>query len=306
MNFTAHDADPTPPVVRTAARGWKVSVARSTEWGVCAGMLALLIGCGGNPQPTSLPPQTMTSAPAGDVALNEPEPEPASAEAAVDPTAPVRIDPSQGQGGARVPDETTILVAGTLESQGPTDDRSRLRVAAQREKERRARSQRPVAVITDENLSEMAAGARVTIGSAPEVDAETQQALELSEELKEQEVYWRTRARDVRQEWRDAYDSIQELEKTAEELRTKFYAEDDPVRRDREVKPAWDRSLDRLDEARRGVDRAKEKLAALQDEGRRAGALPGWLREGAEIQPPELVDEEISEANPAEPKIIKN
>ena len=306
MKFTVEDGDRTYRP-RWSPEFFQASRAAARVYSSVAVGTALLLtaGCSGTPQPAVLSPQTMTSAPADDVALTEPEPETA-ASAAVDPTAPVRIEPTRPGDEKAVPDPTMIVVAGSLKPQAAGDDRTRLRVASHREKERRARAQQPVAVITDENLSEMAAGARVTMGRAPEVDAETKQAMELAEELKEQEIYWRTRAREVRQEWREAYDSIQDLEKTAEELRTKFYAADDPVRRDREVKPAWDRALDRLDEARRSVDRSKEKLATLQDEGRRSGALPGWLREGAELQPPELVDDEISEANPAEPKIIKN
>ena len=95
-----------------------------------------------------------------------------------------------------------------------------------------------------------------------------------------------------------------ELEKEAEGLRTRFYAEDDPVRRDREVKPAWDRALDLLDEARRTVARAQERLAELQDEGRRAGAMPGWLREGMELEPPRQEDEGVEESEPGEPEVI--
>lgn len=269
--------------------------------GFALGALLLVIGCGSSQEQTVLMPQTIT----------------APGDAVAPPAAPptdqrpdlVELGPGQRQEseGEEEDDGTTIVVAGSL-NDGPSadDPRSALLRASEREKSRRSRSATPVAVINDENLASMAQGARVTVGSAPELDQETEDAVKLSEEMKEQEIYWRTRARDVRQEWRDAYDSIAELESQAQDLRTRFYAEDDPVRRDREIKPAWDRTLDRLDEARRSIDRAKEKLAQIQNEGRRAGALPGWLREGAELQPPEVVDEGPTEADPAEPKIIKN
>ncbi len=271
------------------------------------GCVLVLAACGSAPQPTALPPQTMTgpateAAPPEEVALRSPE----EAQAAPTTPPPSAPTPRTQEAPAEAPreDSSTIVVTGNPAKSG--DPRAQLRAAAERERARRARSKAPVATITDENLSEMAEGARVTIGSAPQLDTEEREALALSEEMKEQEIYWRTRAREVRQEWREAYDQIGELEQRAEELRTRFYAEDDPVRRDREVKPAWDRALDLLDEARRGVERAKTKLAALQDEGRRAGALPGWLREGTEIQPPELEEPEPAEAKSSEPEIIKN
>ncbi|MEM1247908.1 MAG: hypothetical protein AAGK22_16160 [Acidobacteriota bacterium] len=272
--------------------------------GRCAGLILLLLpifaSCGSTQEQTVLMPQTIT-APV-DTAQVQPQPAPADERPDL-----VELTPRAREEQVDEDDGTTIVVAGSLKDGTSGDDpRSALLRASERERSRRSRSETPVAVINDENLASMAEGARVTMGTAPEVDQETEDAIKLSEEMKEQEIYWRTRAREVRQEWRDAYDSIATLQGQAEDLRTRFFAEDDPVRRDREIKPAWDRTLDRLDEARRSVDRAKEKLAQIQDEGRRAGALPGWLREGTEIQPPEIEDEGIKEADPAEPKVIKN
>ena len=268
--------------------------------GLVLALLPTLVACGSSQEQQVLMPQTITSP--GDTSAPPP-----SQPSATERPDLVELTPRAAQEQAEEDDGNTIVVAGSLnDGSGAGDPRSALLRASEQERSRRSRSDGPVAVINDENLSSMAEGARVTVGTAPEVDQETEDAIKLSEEMKEQEIYWRTRAREVRQEWRDAYDSITTLQGQAEDLRTRFFAEDDPVRRDREIKPAWDRTLDRLDEARRSVDRAKEKLAQIQDEGRRAGALPGWLREGADIQPPEIEDEGIKEADPAEPKIIKN
>ena len=114
--------------------------------------------------------------------------------------------------------------------------------------------------------------------------------------------------RSIRSEWRQAYDSIEELEEEAAALRTRFYAEDDPVYRDRVIKPEWDRTLDRLHEARRAIDRAQEQLDQALEEGRIAGALPGWLRDGEELEPPVEEPEDEGEpttgAEPREPKVI--
>ncbi|MDH3745756.1 MAG: hypothetical protein OES47_11715, partial [Acidobacteriota bacterium] len=52
-----------------------------------------------------------------------------------------------------------------------------------------------------------------------------------------------------------------------------------------QIKPAWDRALDRLEGARELVAEASTQLDELIEEGRRAGALPGWLREGIDLEP---------------------
>ncbi|MFW6206659.1 MAG: hypothetical protein ACOC5J_01865, partial [Gemmatimonadota bacterium] len=63
------------------------------------------------------------------------------------------------------------------------------------------------------------------------------------------------------------------------------YAQDDPYVRDGRIKPAWDRVLDRIGETRSRNGTLREELQQAVQEGRRAGALPGWLREGIELEP---------------------
>jgi hypothetical protein len=116
------------------------------------------------------------------------------------------------------------------------------------------------------------------------------------------EQYWRNRALEIRQRWKSAAEEAVELEKNAASLRRRFYAEADPYVRDTKVKPEWDRVLDRLEEARAEIEIAKEELAALQEEGRRAGALPGWLREGADLEPAqEKKTDNLPTVEPTEP-----
>ncbi len=156
--------------------------------------------------------------------------------------------------------------------------------ASKREKERKAQAGKPVAVITDENLPRLAKKGQITFADLSKLKTaektETPDATTL-----EQERYWRGRARTIRQRWRDALDEGVTLERQAADLRRKFYAEADPFRRDGEIKPSWDRTLDRLRLTKERADAAKKELDDLLEEGRRAGALPGWLREGAELEP---------------------
>jgi hypothetical protein len=108
-----------------------------------------------------------------------------------------------------------------------------------------------------------------------------------SAERERDERYWRGRALDIRERWRKAADRIKVLEQDVSEWRRRFYAQDDPWVRDGQIKPAWDRALVELRESRAAVVAAKKELADFQEEGRIAGALPGWLREGIDLEPKE-------------------
>ncbi len=166
--------------------------------------------------------------------------------------------------------------------------------AARRAKEARA-GEPPIAVITDENLPEYATGELSIAKEKPEQPStETKAAEEPETEAEEErgEEYWRERVRGARMRWRDLIEEVARLEEEVAELRQRFYAEDDGFYRDSQIKPAWDRALDRLAETQDEVGRAQENLALILEEGRRAGALPGWLREGIEYEPPEEEPEE--------------
>lgn len=188
---------------------------------------------------------------------------------------------------------------------GSSDPSRSLVEAAAAERERRGTAPPTDIVITDKNLSDYATG-QLTLAETPDAEA-TAAASELSAleaEMAAKEAYWRGGAREIRQAWRDAYDSIEELEAKVFELRQAFYREDDGFYRDAEIKPAWDRAIDQLEEARQEVEARQQELEEFLEAGREAGALPGWLREGIELEPkPVEKDEPI--ANPAEPVIYQ-
>jgi hypothetical protein len=45
------------------------------------------------------------------------------------------------------------------------------------------------------------------------------------------------------------------------------------------IKPAWDKKREELETAKRDLEQAEKELAGLPEMARKAGALPGWLRE---------------------------
>jgi hypothetical protein len=160
--------------------------------------------------------------------------------------------------------------------------------AAREERERRSHAGEPVAVITNKTLP-LSKG-QLTYAQ-PTTKAAT--AASKGEKGKEKaageardEAYWRKRGIDIRQRWRAAADEISKLEQDIADWRRRFYSQDDPAVRDTQTKPEWDRSLDRLQHKKDEVEATRRELDAYLEEGRRAGALPGWLREGSELEPP--------------------
>ena len=124
------------------------------------------------------------------------------------------------------------------------------------------------------------------------------------------EEYWRSRLLDLRLRLREAVDELDELKERAGSLRRSFYAQDDPYVRDGRIKPAWDRVLDRIGETRRRIGTLRQELQQALQEGRRAGALPGWLREGIELEPapeelPEESDGEPGRHRPEDPRVVE-
>jgi len=209
----------------------------------------------GKPGP-AVAPQTVTLAPA--------------------PTPSTVVDPVP----ARVPSNQPVVIdEGTDGSEGPQT----LAGAAAAERERRREAGPATLVINNKNLAEHATG-KLTISQG---SSTTPPAAPAGATPAKDESYWRERVRGLRQQWALAVDSIGELEARAANLRTRFYSEDDPYVRDGEVKPAWDRALEGLDSARTRARGLEDQLGATLEEGRESGALPGWLRDGIELEPSE-------------------
>lgn len=175
--------------------------------------------------------------------------------------------------------------------------------------------------ITNDNLAEYARGGHLTVAESSMADEAAAAAAAAAEEAeagegadpatagepaKPPEEYWRDRLGGLRRAWRETADEIERLEAEAADLRWRFYAADDAWERDGRIKPEWDRVRDRLEEARADLAAFPDRVAEALDEGRRAGALPGWLREGVELEPerPEGADDR-DPAEPVEPPIFE-
>lgn len=246
------------------------------------------------PEASAPPPPALASEAAASgeaVAVSRLVEEKEDAAAAGAPDDPTVVEISRG----RVPEEPKTLAEAA---------------AAAREKRRREGRPRATLVIDNDNLAAFAAGGQVTVmapGTAAPPAGESATGAEAgaapAEAGPRDEAYWRDRARDLRTRWADAAREVERLEDRAAQLRWDFYAEDDPYYRDERIKPEWDRALDELRRARQDVRAYREDLAELIEEGHQAGALPGWLREGVELEPEEGEEPSRARRTPGEAEV---
>lgn len=92
------------------------------------------------------------------------------------------------------------------------------------------------------------------------------------------ETDWRKKSADLRARLAAAEAGVKKLDAEVRRLENDFYAWSDGNYRDRVIKPALDQARADLDKAKRDADDAKNRLASLEDEARKAGAPPGWIR----------------------------
>jgi len=233
--------------------------------------------------PASLPP-----------ARSVPTPAQPAGEAQSPGSQPIDVDSA-----GRAKDPTLIVIDPATDSAAKPKT---LAEAAAEEKERRASvaDQTPKAVITNKNLASYAAGAVLTVAN-PETPVATGEEEKTADRRAVQEDYWRKRGLEIRQRWHDAVEKVTTLEAKVEALRTRFYSTDDPAVRDGQVKPEWDRAIADLEQARYEAARGPEEVERYLEEGRKAGALPGWLREGVDLEP-EPVNPSVDDVPTTEPR----
>jgi hypothetical protein len=244
---------------------------------------------------TPATPAIATAAPAPAAAA---APSPAKGSAAVDPLSP------PGAGTRTATSDPAVVVVDQTESD--PDSQLTLAEAAKAERERKVQAGRPRIVIDNKTLHRYAKGGQLTVAEPKKKAASpAPQAVQAAAAAAERdEKYWRGRVLEIRQRWRKAADRIKELEQDVSDWRRRFYAQDDPYVRDGQIKPAWDRALDQLRESRAEAQAAKKELAEVLEQGRVAGALPGWLREGIEQEPKE--EKPVDPTQPIETPIYKD
>jgi len=145
-------------------------------------------------------------------------------------------------------------------------------------------------VITNESLSRpqaTAGGTSISItgkqGSKPVVRTPipTPRPIEIPEYRDASgrtEADWKERAERARERAEQAGAAVAAAQAEARRLENDFYAWSDGNYRERVIRPAWDQARERARLLELEADAAKAALSDLEEEARRSGTPPGWLR----------------------------
>lgn len=91
------------------------------------------------------------------------------------------------------------------------------------------------------------------------------------------EPYWRKRVTEVRDKLSQAQTLAAALQSRIAALTADFVNRDDPAQR-AQIAQDRQKALDELARMTKEIERLKKEVADIQDEGRKAGVPPGWLR----------------------------
>jgi hypothetical protein len=155
-------------------------------------------------------------------------------------------------------------------------ERARAAGAAKKRKE-----SRPPISITNETLVTDPKKGRLTTASPRSESSPpaAEEARPTPGPADEAEAYWRERMHSARARVEELRERIRQFEQESKKLENDFYSWDDGQYRDGVIKPAWDKKREELETGRRELEQAEKDLSELPEKARKAGALPGWLRE---------------------------
>jgi hypothetical protein len=183
-----------------------------------------------------------------------------------------------------------LLVATVVPSlaQSPT-----LGEIAKKEHERRKGTKPPVKVLTNEDLKGNGAGSApppagdaaktdAAKSDAPGAQAENKKSSKDSKESDEAnaakgEDAWRARITSARDELRRNEVFAEALQSRINALTTDFAARDNPIER-AQIADDRQKALQDLERVKADVEKSKKMIADIEEEARKAGVPPGWLR----------------------------
>jgi exonuclease VII small subunit len=92
------------------------------------------------------------------------------------------------------------------------------------------------------------------------------------------EKEWKERVSILKSKSSASEAEVKRLEEEARRLENDFFAWSDGSYRDGVIKPAWEKAKADLRTARENLDAAALEVSDLEEEARKSGAPPGWLR----------------------------
>jgi hypothetical protein len=92
------------------------------------------------------------------------------------------------------------------------------------------------------------------------------------------EADWRSRATHARERIDRTAAEVASAQAEVRRLENDFYAWSDGNYRDRVIRPAWDQAKENLRNLETEAENARTAMADLEEEARKSGTPPGWLR----------------------------
>ena len=161
----------------------------------------------------------------------------------------------------------------TALAQGPS-----LAEIARKEQERRKTQKPPGKTYTNKDLPESAQGK--TAPPAPPAAAEAKPPTDkpaAGQENEKDETWWRTRINQAREELRRNEVFAEALQTRINSLSADFVNRDDPAQRAL-VADDRNKALAELARVKSEIERGKKQIEDIEEEARKAGVPPGWLR----------------------------
>jgi len=156
--------------------------------------------------------------------------------------------------------------------------------AAKQERERR-QNLSPTRVVTDQSIRDLTVPPISDLVAKSPDKAEPKSDQKTSEKPKSEadnaphdEAWWRNAFQKARDEVKRTDDRVNVLQLDLNKLNTEFLRRSDIYDREQQLGPQVNAKRNELATAQSEADRAKEKLASLEEDLRRAGAPPGWAR----------------------------
>jgi DNA repair exonuclease SbcCD ATPase subunit len=109
--------------------------------------------------------------------------------------------------------------------------------------------------------------------------AESPEAATTETDKSNDEAYWKDKYKDAADHVQEAEQKIQKLQDEMNALKIAFYAEEDGVAGRPKINSEIEKQFDQIEVAKKDLETAKQQLEDLEEDARKAGVPPGWVRE---------------------------
>ena len=170
-----------------------------------------------------------------------------------------------------------LLMAGPAPAQ--TQSQPGLADVARKEQERRKTVKTPAKVITKKDLPAGAQNPQPQPQAAPAAAAAKPEESKPAESKSDEkdEAWWKERINQVREQLRRNEMFAEALQTRINSLSTDFVNRDDPFQRAK-IGEDRDKALAELSRVKAEIVNAKKQIEDIEEEARKAGVPPGWLR----------------------------